>query len=302
VEDDGDSWGADRWSYRQQAGEFSQVEKSHSVLHDGPISKATESKFVFGNSTIVQQIRAYTSLPVLEYRIRIQWNEERKRLKLSVPTVFTDGTILCEIPGGAVTRLADGQEHVQGRWCLIGGERNGTKIGFAVVNSGQNGYDFQNGELRLSVLRSAAYCHEQSFALGEFPSRKFMDQGVHDIRLLVTAGDYASILSRVNGLADWLNAPPFALAHLPIGSTASTEEQFLSLAPTSLRILACKQSWDGKALIVRMQESTGMKMRGSLSLTSPQKKISLIFAPFEIKTIRIERNGTWRLVNLIEEK
>jgi len=301
VDDDGDSWGADRWSYRNIVGAFELQPKGICILNDGPIRKSSESTFLYGRSTIVLRTIAYASWPVLEFQLRIHWAETRTRLKLSIPTVFKDDRILCEVPGGAIYRPADGQEHVHGRWCFLEGVFNGQNTGFAVINSGQHGFDFHDGEVRLSVLRSAAYCHDQGFRLGDRPARKYMDQGIHDVRLLVTAGDAGTVRNSLAGLADWLNAPPVLYSHLPFCSGAVDRQEFISLKPQSVRLIACKQSEDGRALILRLQESVGAASKAKLNLAKPERSISLSFKPFEIKTVRVERTRKWREVNLIDE-
>jgi alpha-mannosidase len=257
---------------------------------------------VYGNSTIALHTISYTNWPVIEFRLRIFWGEIRKRLKLAIPTVFKDDRILCEVPGGALYRPADGQEHVQGRWCFLEGAIAGRHIGFALVNSGQHGFDFRDGEIRLSVLRSAAYCHDQGLKLGERPKRKYMDQGVHEVRLLVTTGDADTVRASLSGLADWLSAPPIVYSHLPIGEKSKSRSEFLSLKPQSVRLLACKQSWDGKALVLRLQETLGEASTARISLEKPNVNARLSFKPFELKTIRVERSGRWCEVNLIEER
>jgi len=161
----------------------------------------------------------------------------------------------------------------------------------------------KNGELRLSVLRSSAYCHEQGFDLGTSPHGwQFADIGVHEFRLLVTAGVPASVRAMMPGLADHLAAPPAAYAHLPYDAEiALPKETLLSLKPASVRLLACKRSWDGEALIVRLQEAAGKKTRAELAVARRETHVPLMFAPFEIKTVRIEKDGTSREVALIEE-
>jgi alpha-mannosidase len=273
---------------------------------------------------------AYPAWPVLEFRVRIVWNEERRRLKLSIPTVFKPPSVLAEIPGGAIARPADGQEHVHGRWLLVEGKLDGKDAALGVVNSGQNGLDFVDGEIRLSVLRSAAYCHERGFRIGRSPARKLADFGVHEVRLLVTVGEPERVRRMLPGLADWLSAPPFAIAHLPIGATKSPFE-ILSIEPHNIRLAAFKRSWDGKALVVRLYEAAGIETQGKVSINSRVDKeprfardgpkdrigkpllsvgqtdafrctIPIKFQPFEIKTVRLERSGRWREVALIEEE
>jgi alpha-mannosidase len=82
----------------------------------------------------------------------------------------------------------------------------------------------------------------------------------------------------------------------------------LSLHPANIRMTACKQSWDKKALIVRLHETSGIRTNAFLTVAkyrksgAPEISIKLLFRPFEIKTVRIEKSGRWRKVHLIEEK
>jgi alpha-mannosidase len=305
VEDTGDAWGTDRWSYRDVVGRFECVPGSVMAIERGPVRTITESEHRFGRSRIVMHTVAYAGWPVLEFRLRIHWQEERKRLKLSFPTVFQTPSVLCEVPGGAIHRPADGQEHVHRRWLLLEDTSRGRPTALAVVHDGFHGFDFQDGEIRLSVLRSAAYCHEQGFRIEERPVRNFMDQGVHDVRLLVTAGEAETVRQAVAGLADWLSAPPAVYAHLPIGGAPGEKPRadfsLLQLSPGSVRLLACKRSADGAALIARLQEIAGQDARASLGLAGLNQPLLLAFKPHEIKTLRLERDGRGREVSLIPE-
>jgi alpha-mannosidase len=336
VEDTADSWGTGRGSYRKIAGRFRPAGRP-SVIEQGPVRTVTRSVLVYRKSRIVMDALSYPRWPVLEFRLRVVWNEERRRLKLCVPTALTSAGLLCEVPGGAIRRPSDGEEHVHGRWLVIEGKSGRKAAAIGVASSGQHGLDFLDGELRLSVLRSSAYCHEQGFDLGTrtggiCPSGtcpqasqawKFAEIGVHEFRLLVTAGSPAAVLAMMPGLADHLAAPPLAYAHLPYDSgRAPSVEPMLEVRPASIRLLACKRSWDGEALIVRLQEAAGRRTAGEIQVTLrktdqerghaprdsglpkrtvPEVHVPLSFQPFEIKTLRVERNGAWRPVRMIEE-
>ena len=305
VADSGDSWGSECWSYREVVGQFEYEAGSMMVIERGPIRTITESEHRFGGSRIVLHTVAYSGWPVLEFRLRIHWQEERLRLKLALPTVFRPPTLLCEVPGGAVSRPADGQEQVHRRWLLVQGPIDGRPTALAVVHDGFHGYDFQDGEIRLSVLRSAAYCHEQGFKLKERPVRKFMDQGVHDVRLLVMVGDPEAVRATVMGLADWLTAPPAVYSHLPIGRGAgerlTSAPSLLQVSPPSIRLLACKQSLDGKAVIVRLQEMAGQSLPAKVQSPGMTAPAMLNFKPYEIKTLRLELSGGCFEANVVTE-
>jgi alpha-mannosidase len=290
VDDPGDSWGTDQWAYRNVIGEFAFVPGSLVRLAAGPIRTITETVHVFGHSRIVLHTIAYAGFPLLEFRLCLHWFEERCRLKLSMPTVFNAETVLCEVPGGAWSRPCDGQEHVHGRWLMLEGTAGGRPTALAVIHEGLHGFDVKAGELRLSVLRSAAYCHEQGFKLGATPTRKFMD-------------DPARVRPQLAGLADWLSAPPRVFSHLPIGSGTGTADPGLSSLlesmPQGVSVLACKPSEDGQALMLRLQETCGSHAEFADPLHRSAPPFS--FRPFEIKTLRLEHDDSLREVALISE-
>jgi len=302
IEDEADSWGTDTWNYRKIAGYFEPVRGSFRPLENGDIRSVTESVMRYGKSRIVFQTTAYAGVSLIELRLRITWNEIQRRLKLFVPVLPGSTELLCEIPGGAVRRRADSQEHVHGRWFLIRNRIKGRDTALAVINSGQHGLDFSEGLISLSVLRSAAYCHEKGFELGTGRERKYMDIGVHEIRLIVTAGDFDEIVRRTAPLADWLSAPPAVYPHLPYG--LRRENSLFTFLPThsgNIRLTACKRSLDSLSLVIRLQETAGIPSKAEFKLMKPEIHISSDFKPFEIKTIRIEKNGKWRQVNMITE-
>jgi len=304
VADDGDSWGADRWSYRDVLSKFDVEPGSALLVHDGSVRSVDETVLNYHKSSVVVRTIRYADFPAIELRLRIQWNEERARLKLALPTTLHQDSVWCEVPGGAIARRADGQEHVHGRWCMLGGEKeNDAALG--IVHDGAHGFDAQDGEIRFSILRSAAYCHEQGFSLGTSPARKYMDQGVHERRFLLLAGSRASVLPQLACLADWLAAPPAVYAHLPIrkrlNAALTRPEGLLRIDKQNIRVIAMKRSWDGKSLVIRFHETSGVRTRVSMALAHPSRRGILTFAPFEIKTVRIERSGRLHEVALIEE-
>jgi alpha-mannosidase len=302
MDDDADSWGTGRYSYREITGVFEYMEGSCREIEHGPVRIKTESVFSYKNSSIVIHTISYKNWPFLEFRFRIRWNEKRKMLKLSIPTKFSDGTLLCEIPGGAIRRPADGKEHVQGRWSLLEGIIDGKQAAIGIVNSGQHGIDFYNGELRLTVLRSVPYCHERGLKLDKDPSIKYMDQGIHEFRLLVTAGKSENIRGTLAGAAEWLSAPPVAYPHLPIRVENDGEKEFvLNIFPDNIHMTALKMSSDGKAFILRLHETVGRKTKASVDIMYRKKPVILAFAPFEIKTLRIGKKGECRQVDMIKE-
>ena len=302
IEDEGDSWGTDRWNYRTVIGEFSTDPASIKIIENGPIRTIHQSIHVYNHSRITMNLVSYTEWPVLEYRLRIQWNETKKRLKLSIPTVFKKDQPRCEIPGGYCSYPSDGDEYVQGRWLVLGETTKDKNTGIAVINSGQHGFDCLDGELRISILRAAVYCHERSQELDDYPNRKYMDQGLHDVRLLIVPGIFDDLIKQATRLADWMNTPPVGYSHLPFGNTNEQTADFLHWDAKSIRLLALKKAENEQAMILRLQETSGDLTNCRISLKYPNITINVRFRPLEIQTILIKKDGTWQIIDPVYEK
>ena len=145
-------------------------------------------------------------------------------------------------------------------------EIDGKDTAFGIVSCGQHGVDLKDGEIRLSVLRSAAYCHEKGLPIPDPPARRYMDQGEHEFRILVIAGDTATVRAALPGLADWLAAPPAVYAHLPFGTPAKVTKnapalpastELVKISSPTVRLQSLRRTADGKALLVRLQETSG---------------------------------------------
>jgi alpha-mannosidase len=317
MEDLADSWGAGEWKYNKTLSKFSN-ESTPKIIEKGPVRIITETILKYNLSKIILHTIVYNKWNILEFHLRIHWNEERKRIKLSIPTIFNNPEILTEIPGGIIQRKADGEENIHHRWLFLRGNSVDNKIGLGIVNNGQFGFDFQNGEVRLSVLRSAAYCHEKTFDLGNMRYRKYMDQGIHDIKILLKLGNPEEVLNSLPGLAEYLSSPLVTFAHLPFGSIEKEmktgrkkpdvpkfknpfQKEFFTISQRNIRLLALKKSDEDDGIIFRLQETTGLQTAADLKLNCPEKTISLDFKPLEIKTLKITREGKYKEVNLIDE-
>ncbi len=290
VRDGDDSWGTGGTSWRDEAGKFEVEEDSVRIRESGPVRIIHESVHTFRSSRVVAHPIIYAGWPVIETRFRVTWNEPAARLKLAVPFAAADSEVECEIPGGVICRPADGTEHVHGRWLIIKDKDRA----LGIVNSGQHGFDFADGEVRLSVLRSAAYCHERGLDLEDCEPER-MDMGVHSFSLLAVPGRAGELRARLPALADRLDAPPAALAHLPGSDPDHAALDLFSRFPEDLRLMACKRSRDGKALIVRVHESSGRERICSIALAGGET-VELLLKPFEIATLRFEKDGSCRRV------
>jgi len=230
MTDTADSWGTNTMTWRDLEGSFS-PNHDERIIEQGEVRTIYESTLSFRQSKIGVHRIVYAGWPVTEYKIRIQWNEEQKRLKLAIPA-GSHSRITAQIPGGTEEFQPDSQEHVHSTFLILhpanisqtSDNVNNAKHTL-IAHNGLHGFDFDGEEVRLSVLRSAAYCHEQGYSLQNGRSHKFMDMGIHDIQLAIWEKNelFDESMSPENSvkepkkLAEWLNSPPLVWPHLPIG-------------------------------------------------------------------------------------
>lgn len=313
MSDEADSWGTGRRNYARHKGRFRLVPESVSIIEKGPVRTVHEAEFRYKQSRMVVHTTSYADWPVLEYRIRLYWSELRKRVKLSIPTRLKSDSVITEVPGGHIPRAANGEEHVHGRWLLMEDRKEGRNVALGIAHNGLHGFDARNGEIRLSAVRSAAYCHEKGFELRHYPSRKYMDLGTHTIRLLVTAGEALRVRRELPAYADWLSCPPFALAHWPLGAVREERGrrepvakraayvESLSIQPENIRLLACYSSRAGRGLILRIQEAAGIPTQLEIRARAPKVHFTTEMEPLEIKTLFLDKVGSCNEVSTIEE-
>jgi alpha-mannosidase len=235
LSDTADSWGTNTWSWRDIEGSF-KPDYEEKIIENGLVRTIYESTLVFHHSYIIVHRISYAHWPISEYKIRIQWNEKQKRLKVAVPAGLANARLIAQIPGGAEEFPADGQEYVHGTWLTLLPPETRNPVTDNrqqeicnnlkhIAHSGLHGFDFDGNEVRFSVLRSAAYCHEQGYDLNNGKSHKYMDLGVHEIRMAIwdenevpeDAGISGFSVADPSAIAEWLNASPLVWPHLPIG-------------------------------------------------------------------------------------
>ena len=222
LEDQADTWGTNRWRWNHLTGTFAQKGEER-IIENGPVRTILESEWIFHHSRILVHRIEYDLWPVTELRIRIRWNEEHSRLKIAVDTGWQNAQLRAEIPGGSDLFPADGQEYVHGRWMVVNAtEPAPSPDTITLAHNGLHGFDFLNGRINFSVLRSAVYCHEQGYKLDDGRSHKIMDLGIHEVRLAMQRTCGSGTQSPTPepspaSLANWLITPPLVWPHLPVG-------------------------------------------------------------------------------------
>ncbi|MDY3303479.1 MAG: glycoside hydrolase family 38 C-terminal domain-containing protein [Clostridia bacterium] len=274
-ETDCDTWAHDKVQLGETVGQFGEPE--FQVIEKGNVRATLRVVTKYGASTLT---RDYTLIPgsnVLKVHAKVDFHEKHKTLKFTFPM---EESVTAKIPYGKITRYGETGEEPCGNWINSGN--------LYVANDSKYGYDTENGEMRLSVIRSAIYadhCGERD----QFC--EYMEQGESEFTYSVF---YASSTADAEKVAAELN---FA-QRVVMGSFRSGKlpEKLSGLRVDNDDVLvyAVKEKEDGDANIVRICEMNGKE--GSASLELFGKKIDANIKHNQLKTL----TDDGRELNLIE--
>jgi len=276
-ETDCDTWAHDQDVLGEQVGAFCGA--VFSVIESGLVRAVLRTVTKYGNSTLQRDFTLTPDSRVLQVKTRVDFHELHKALKFTFP--MTDETVTAKIPYGTVTRKGYTGEEPCGSWIASGP--------LCVANDSKHGYDTAEGEMRLSVLRSAIFADHYGQPFRD-ASCEYMEQGVHEFTYAVFPYETNASAERT---ASELNFTP----HWVVGSfhTGPLPEEMCGLGCDceNLVITAIKQAEDGKDTVIRLYEAEGKETHAQIELFG--RRLSPVLSPNELKTFLGENE-----VNLLE--
>lgn len=313
--DDPDPWGMRVDSFRSLEGAFCLLDRVEAarfsglarpllpavrIVEDGEVRTVVEALLGYRDSRICQRYKLPKSGRTVEVETRVFWNEKDRMLKLALPTPFTQGEALGQTAFGMEPLRPEGRESVAQRWAAVVDERGDHAL--TVINSGTYGLDYLYGELRLSLLRSAAYsCHPINDR-PYLPQDRFsprIDQGERVFRFQLEAGAAGERLARVDREATAFGEQPMALSFFPHGGGVQPRTP-LVIDDEAVQLSALKRAEDGRGLIVRLFNPTGAERTARVSGCLGEQQVRL--GPYKVITFRVQlEGGAWQETNLVEE-
>ncbi len=322
FKDRGDAWGTGLLEYRDCLGTFQLATPAQAaelsgqgdlgkvapvrIIEDGPVRTIWECLFVYGRSTASVRYCLYRNRPEIEAEVRVIWNQPGQQLKWIWPTRFASGEHLAEIPYGDISRAQGGGEQTHSRWLAVEDHSTGKNAGgaFGITGIGPSGHDVADGEIRITLLRSAIYAHCFLHHLRKDRFHDFMDLGESRFRFGLLVGRRNRLRAGLVKLTGRLSMPAAALVHYPLAPCPAggvpEGQPLVSLEGDGLEVGAVKASQDGRRLVLRLVERNGRASGGVLSIRGTLNRHRMAFAPYEIKTLLIDRKGKLQECDLME--
>jgi len=301
IDDPSDTWSHGVVSYTKEIGAFGGA--SFTVLENGPVRVAVRGRTRYGASFMTTDWMLYAGARTLEERVSLDWHEHQKILKLSYPVDVQNPVPTYEIAYGFKVRKANGAEDPGQRWIDVSGDRNGSAYGLTVLNDAKYGYSVQDNDLRVSIVRGAAYAQHQPRTIDPHGEYIWQDQGIQTFRMVLAphAGTWQD--AGIVRMAEELTAPVPVLYQGIHRGTRAPSASFLSVDVPDIVVSNVKQAEDGNDLIIRCYETAGHATKATLDLGFMHRHWSGEFHPLEIKTLRVPlaAAGAIRGVNALEQ-
>ncbi len=253
------------------------------VVENGPVRACVETVKTWGKSRFIERTYLYRSYPRIGYDMEVHWLEtgsdstDSPMLRALFPIAIDNPVFNCQVPFDVVERPTDlrsntpqsfkrfqnnwvpekspdGQEVPAQKWVDL---TDGV-TGIALLNNTKYGHSYHNGDLRLTLMRSAGYPDIYP-NIGKFNI---------SYALYPHAGDWK------NGVwaeGDDFNVPVYAaeppsLALVKNHASRPEEASFISIDNKNVVLSGMKQAEDGKELIVRLLETEGKETTVNVQL------------------------------------
>ncbi len=280
-----DTWAHAIFAFDKEAGQFAFREIK--VMEEGPVRASVRVILQHEQSVITQMYTLQADGDQLEVRVTADIHEHHRMIKVCLPTIFTQGKDIAEIPYGMLTRRANGDEEHCQRWCGIQDELGG----LAMINNGRYSYSAKDGELRMTMTNTSAFADH--FGQEERDDTcRYMDQG--EMQFSYALRPYAGSWQqqRLHQRAALLHQPlPFVVETYHKGSL-KPEYSGLTLTNDKIALGALKRAEDQRGYVLRLQETSGTEQSAYVHVALAERQMKLHFTPFEIKTIYLPDEAT----------
>jgi len=274
----------------------------------GPVFSEYSMNHPFGSGHFGTSVRLYKGIKRVEISTKILNNERQVRYRALFPTSIKNGQSYHEIPFGAIERPA-GVELPAQNWVDFGDGRRGV----ALLNQGIPGNNVANGQLMLSLLRSATIGAYASAPVAGFEPGVSSDSGLElgkvltlNYALVPHTGDWRE--SGIFRAGMELNQPLIVRKLAPHAGVLSKRWGLLEVSHPNVVTTSLKPGRGG-ATFLRVYEASGkatagvrIKLNAKIAsaheanlmedpdrkMETPNETLQFDLGPYEIKTFALQ--------------
>ncbi|GBF06144.1 alpha-mannosidase [Deinococcus aerius] len=301
LRDDSDTWSHGVFRYGDPVGRF--ADATCTLVERGPVRSTVRAVSRYGGSTLTQEFSLFADQPYVEVRVRVDWHERHRVLKLHFPAHLLAPQATFEAPYGVTTRPTDGSEEPGQRWVDLSGvfRPTGAVRGLTLVNDAKSSYDTLDTNIRLTVLRSPIIAHHDPYVPSQDGDYRFLDQGEQTFTYWLYPHEGTWREAGVPRLAATLTERPVIIPETYHPGPLDPAGSFLSAEPENVQVTVLKRAEDGRGHVLRLVETHGQPTRAHLTLPFLGRELRTPLGAYEIKTLLIpDGDGPVLTLNLTE--
>lgn len=302
IEDKSDTWSHSVRIFDKKEGVF---KGNVRLVEHGPVKSVLRVTQTYGASRIVQDYSIYQELDFITVKTTVDWREHFKMLKFEFPMNMNYLRASWEIPYGVAQREPNAEEYPMQTFLDLEGTNPGMEThmnGLSIINDAKTAGSVSGKTAAFTVLRSPIYANHEPYVPDENLEYTYIDQGVQTFTWGMYPHDGSWEEADTVRLARTLNQKPISLFETYHNGSLPMKGSFFENVRKNVCFTVFKEAEDGSGdLILRAYETAGKDTRDCFEIPSLSMKQEITFTPFEIKTIRIKRNGAVTETNMLEE-
>lgn len=291
--DNEDPWGMRVESFRDFVGTFSLVSDEEAADFIGHKGEKMQNVHVIENGELRTKIQAVfrydKTYAVVEYTvpkldtyidvdITIFSANANKMIKYTINTGLKNGAPWGQTAFGTQELAFDGSEVTFHKWCGIKNEADG----LCAINRGIYGGSFEDGSMKISLLRTPIYSAHPILEREIAPKNRYIhhiDMGERHFSLRL------STFENIDAEAICYNEQPQIMSFFPSGEGAPCEASVLC-SDKNVLVSSYKQTQDG--FILHMFNTTEEEREVNISIPKLAFCETLNFGKFELKLLKIK--------------
>ncbi|MCK5128339.1 MAG: alpha-mannosidase [Clostridiales bacterium] len=295
-EEEHDTWGHGTETFDKVIGEFKT--ESVQLTEDGPVRSTIRVSSTYGKSQLRQDFSLYKDSADVEARLRVNWQEKHKILKLAFEINVDNPIATYSTPYGHIAKECDGREEPGMMWMDVS-DKNSTQ-GVAIACQARYSYSAKANFMRLNIVRSPIFADHDAALLARNENFEHMDQGVHKMtyHLVAHKGDWRT--SGIVQKALSLNNPLHKVHETYHEGPLPQHVENVTISNPQVVLTVLKPCEDGNGTVIRLYETYGQKSETNIKIPMLNVDSQLHFGAFEIKSLLIDEMGNLSSINLLE--
>jgi alpha-mannosidase len=273
------------------------------LIEQGQVRDVVEVVFGYEDSRICQRYKIPKKGTEVEIELILHCNAFNKMFKLEIPTVLDNPEFIGEVAYGRQNLPKDGTEAVSQKWIAMSSEKQNKVL--TLINDGVYGSDFNDNQLRISLLRTPSYSahpDEESINIPKDRYNPKSDQGKREFKFWLNGGEIKQRMESIARRAQTKSEQPISVCYFPSGK-GEVPKSLINIDDEVVQITALKKAENSDDIIIRLFEPTGSTRSVKLESILLDTNFDIRLKPFEIKTLKLNpKSRKLQETNLLEEE